>query len=54
MRAKDAVDNERKVALRNVERQVKVIERYSEAEKTFAAQLVSARTAVHPRLMVPC
>lgn len=39
MRAKDAVENDRRVALRNVERQVKVIERYAEAEKTFAAQL---------------
>lgn len=39
MRSKDAVDNDRRVALRNVERQVKVIERYAEAEKTFSAQL---------------
>lgn len=44
MRAKDAVENDRRTALRTVERQVKVIERYAEAEQHFASQL-----AVHER-----
>lgn len=35
MRAKDAVENERRVALRNVETQLKVIERYAEHEASF-------------------
>lgn len=39
MRAKDAVENERRVAMRNVERQLRVIEQYSEAEKAFQTQL---------------
>lgn len=35
MRAKDAVENERRVALRNIETQLKVIERYAEHEASF-------------------
>lgn len=41
MRAKDALENDRRTVLRTVERQVQVIERYAEAEQHFAGQLSS-------------
>lgn len=42
MRAKDALDNERRTALRTAERQTKALERYAEAEKVLSAQLTAA------------
>lgn len=39
MRAKDALENERRVAMRNVERQARVIEQFGEAEKAYHTQL---------------
>lgn len=41
MRSKDALDNDRRTALRTVERQVKAIERYAEAEQQFTTQLTA-------------
>ncbi|PWN46270.1 BRE1-domain-containing protein [Ceraceosorus guamensis] len=53
MRAKDALDNERRTALRTAERQTKALERYAEAEKVLSAQLVAAEkeAAVRKRAM---
>lgn len=39
MRAKDAIENEKRVALRNVERQTRVLEKYAEAEKIWQEQI---------------
>lgn len=39
MRAKDAIENEKRVALRNVERQTRVVEKYAEAEKIWQDQI---------------
>lgn len=44
MRAKDAVENEKRAVLRNIERQAKVIEHYKEVEKAFQAQWKQAET----------
>ncbi|CAO1617547.1 unnamed protein product [Sympodiomycopsis kandeliae] len=41
MRAKDALENDRRAVLRTVERQVQVIERYAEAEQHFSSELAS-------------
>jgi hypothetical protein len=40
MRTKDAVDGEKKVLVRNAERQTVVIEKLSASEKSLGAQLV--------------
>lgn len=39
MRTKEAVDLERKTALRNVEKQVKVLEKLAESERSLTSQL---------------
>lgn len=41
MRAKDALENDRRAVLRTVERQVKVIERYAEQEAQFTQHLIN-------------
>jgi len=41
MRTKEAVEVERKVAQRNVEKQIKVLEKLSESERNLTNQLVS-------------
>lgn len=40
MRTKEAVEVERKVAQRNVEKQIKVLEKLSESERNLTTQLV--------------
>lgn len=40
MRQKEAVEVERKVAIRNVEKQTKVLERMAESERNLTQQLV--------------
>ncbi|PKI83740.1 RING-type E3 ubiquitin transferase [Malassezia vespertilionis] len=46
MRAKDAVDAEKRTLARNAERQSKVIERYTETEKALGAQLGQAEKEI--------
>lgn len=43
MRAKDALEGEKKVIARNNERQLAVLEKFSASEKSLNAQLVRAR-----------
>lgn len=48
MRLKDAADTERKTLARNLEKQVKVIEKLAESEKSLTYQLVSGQLLLKP------
>ncbi|MCO5585213.1 hypothetical protein L7F22_039145 [Adiantum nelumboides] len=46
MRAKDAIENEKRVALRNVERQIRVVEKYTELESDRKEQISKLESEV--------